>query len=204
MKARKAFTIIELLTVMAVISILVTIVVVATNGALKSARLKRAESMRIVLEQAISAYYAQEGKWPQAIESQLGSIDTDTYTLSESQADALFQQIVKKSCGKDGRQSVLVDVSALFVCEASNCGNGNKGCYDQHVRGKDGYCGNGHCRPGLDFSEAVKNGSKRHLSISQMAFGYPGAEYGKFCRFWVTYNSRTDAVTVSLRKPKGN
>ena len=35
-----------------------------------------------------------------------------------------------------------------------------------------------------------------------MAFGYQGPEYGKFCRFWVTYNGRADSVTVSRRNPK--
>ena len=30
-----------------------------------------------------------------------------------------------------------------------------------------------------------------------MAFGYAGPTYGKFCRFWIKYNSKTDSVTVT-------
>ena len=198
---KKAFTIIELLVVIAVIGVLVTIVVVAAQGALKSARAKRADSMCLVLEQAIEAFRAQDpgGKWPSALETKLSSIDTDTYTLSANETDGVFQEVVKKGFGKaGGRQSVLVDASALYVCDKSNCGNGNAGCNDNHGdREQASFCGNKRCRPGLDFSEAVKRGSSRHLSIDQMAFGYQGPEYGKFCRFKIIYNSRTDSVKVT-------
>ena len=44
--------------------------------------------------------------------------------------------------------------------------------------------------------EAVKKGN-RHVSLSQMSFGYPGKENGKFCRYKITYNGKTDSVTVS-------
>ena len=43
----------------------------------------------------------------------------------------------------------------------------------------------------------MKKGGKHHIPLSQMSFGYPGKEYGRFCRFWITYNGKTDTVTVS-------
>ena len=198
MRAKKGFTIIELLTVVAVISILVTIVTVASVGSAKSARGKRAEAMRICLEQAIEAYYAQEGKWPNAIETKSKNMNEDTYTFTASEADSIFQDVVGKGFGKGGAKSMLVDASALYVCESSNVGNGGKGCFDNHANRERGdFCGNGHCRPGVDFSEAVKKGAKRRIALNQMAFGYPGVEHGKFRRFKVSYNCRTDKVHVS-------
>lgn len=198
MRARSGFTLIELLTVVGVISILVTIVTVASIGSSKSARDKRAEAMRVCLEQAIETYYAQEGKWPDAIEQKAKGMNEDTYTFTGSETDSILQDVVGKGFGKNGAKSMLIDASALYVCESSNCGNGGKGCNDNHAnRESSNFCGNGGCRPGIDFSEAVKKGAKRRISLNQMAFGYPGQEYGKFCRFKVTYNCRTDKVKVS-------
>lgn len=195
---KKGFTIIELLTAVGVISVLVTIVTVAAIGSSKSARGKRADAMRSVLEQAIEAYYAQTGKWPDAIEQKAKSMETDTYTFTSSETDSIFQDVVGKGFGKKGTKSMLVDASALYVCESANVGNGGKGCYDNHAnRERSDYCGNGHCRPGIDFTEAVKNGAKRRIALNQMAFGYPGQENGKFRRFKISYNSRTDKVKVS-------
>ena len=59
---RKGFTIVEMLAVIGVIAVLLSIIVTAASGVLKSSRSKRAEVMRNSLEQAIAAYYAQEGK----------------------------------------------------------------------------------------------------------------------------------------------
>ena len=63
---KKGFTIVELLVVIGVLAVLMTIVVVAASGVQKGGREKRASAMRSALEQAIAAYYAQEGKWPAA------------------------------------------------------------------------------------------------------------------------------------------
>jgi hypothetical protein len=48
----------------------------------------------------------------------------------------------------------------------------------------------------MDFTLAVSKG----WSVSEMAFGWQGVEYGRFRRFWITYNAKTDSVTVATEK----
>ena len=195
---RHGFTIIELMTVVGIIAVLATIVVTASAGALRHARARRAEAMRVSLEQAISAYYAQEGKWPAAIESYADSADEEVHTFGASETDRIFQEVVGKGFGKSGTRSILVDASALFVADAGKLKNGGKGCFDHHGdRREDNYCGNQGCVNGLDFTLAANRNGKGYINFSSMAFGYPGTTYGKFCRFWVRYNSKTDSVTVT-------
>lgn len=195
--SRMGFTVIELLVVISIIAILSTIVTVAAGGAIKQSRSRRAEAMRVALEQAVSSYYAQTGKWPDVIERKAAAMDTETYTFSPSETDAIFQKVVGKAYGKDGPRSILVDASALFVADSQRLRNNHKGCSDNHSdRRKGGYCGDQHCIGGLDFSMAANRNSKHHIGFSNMAFGYAGAEHGKFCRFWVEYNSKTDSVRV--------
>lgn len=194
---RRGFTIIELLVVVSIISVLTTIIVIAAAGSIKQSRARRAEAMRVALEQAISSYYAQTGRWPSVIEQKAESMDEETYTFTASETDEIFQKVVGKAYGKDGPRSVLVDSSALFVANASNLRNSHKGCFDNHAdRNKSNYCGDQKCIGGCDFALAANRNSKHYINFSNMAFGYAGAENGKFCRFWITYNSKTDSVTV--------
>lgn len=196
MRKRSGFTIVELLVVIAVLLTLTGITVVAAMGAMSSARAKRQESMRVVLEQGIATFYAQEGKWPKVIETAISG-NKSVVTFTDAEADKIFQEVVGKAFGKGGKKSMLMDATGLYVCEASNCGNSNKGCNDEHRNPNSPvYCKGKGCRMGIDFSEAVKKGGKRHIQIANMAFGYPGSKEGLFRRFHITYNSRTDSVTV--------
>ena len=197
---KRAFTIVELLVVIAVIGILGGIVTNAAMGALRNARGSRANAMRVALEQAITTYYAQEGKWPDAIERVISSgMDEDVHTFSASDCDDIFRQVVGKGFGKSGRKSVLVDATALFVARSSQLGNGGKGCFDNHANRKNTatFCGDQKCINGVDFTTAIARSGAKHIRFNDMAFGYQGTEAGKFCRFWVKYNGKTDSVTVS-------
>lgn len=201
-RAKRGFTIVELLVVIAVIGILLGIVSTAAVGAVRNGRAKRAEAMCSVLNQAIAAYYAQKGEWPAAIEKYAKDMgDKEKVTLSPDDTDQVFREIVRKSVGS-GATLQLVDAHALFVIDKSKLRNSGEGCYDNHSESAfDSYCGNKGCANGLDFATATRAGGKKKISVDNMSFGYQGTKAAKFCRFWITYNGRTDAVTVSRKNP---
>ena len=202
-KARSAFTIVELLVVIAIIGVLLGIVTTAATSSVKNARSRRADAMGRALQQAIAAYYAQEGKWPDAIESRSANMGNKIkYTFSATEADQIFQDVVRKSVGSSASRP-LVDATALFVANAGRV-HGD-GCFDVHSdRNSSSYCGDQRCINGVDFSLASKKGSKMYIPLSSMAFGWQGRTYGKFCRYWITYNSQTDSVSVSRKHPDKN
>ena len=173
-KARDGFTIVEMLAVIGVVAVLISIIASVASNSIKSARSKRANVMCSSLQQAITAYYAEEGRWPSLIEN----VDTDgedTKTFNGSQADQIFQEVVGKGFGNGGKKSMLVDVSGLFVCESSAANN---------ARAR-----------GYNFSEVTGSTAKHRIGLKQMAFGYQDGG-GYFRRFSIVYNCRTDSVTV--------
>lgn len=188
---RRGFTIIEMLVVIGVIAILAGMVMVVASGAIGSSRKSRTEAMRVILEQGIATFYAQEGKWPKKIEDKIDSVDKDSYTFTDDEADKIFQEVVGKAWGKSGKKSMLLDATGLYVCDSADCGNGGKGCYDNHDdKRRSDYCGGQGCRSGASFDSSS-------LPISQMAFGYQGDKEGKFRRFHIVYNAKTDKVSVT-------
>ena len=202
-KSRSGFTIVELLIVIAILGILIGLVSVAIGGSLRNGRTKRAEAMCRVLQQSIAMYYTKVGEWPSAIESKANSMsgDSDTYVFSPDETDQIFQEIVKKSTGSGATMS-LVDASALFVANKSKLKMNGEGCYDNHsAKTLNSYCGDQACANGTDFSRACRQG-KGHIPLTSMAFGYQTTKSGKFARFWITYNAKTDSVTVSRKNPK--
>lgn len=214
MRVKKGFTIVELLVVIAILGVLLGIISSAAMSSIRNGRDRRADAMCTVLNQAIATYYAQKDKWPGVIEAKAKNgtgTDNDEYALTPEEIDKVFQEIVKESVGQNAT-SPLLDASALFVANSSKLGNSGYGCCDNHgdpsVNGNAGerghYCGNQKCVNGVDFSEAVKKGGKHHISIANMAFGFQGPHEGKFCRFRITYNGRTDTVVVWRSDPIKN
>ena len=200
-KVRRAFTIVELLVVIGIIGVLLGIVTTAVTSSVKNARVRRAEAMAKALQQAISAYYAQEGRWPGAIEGKTSSMGNKSkYTFTGKEADGILQEIVRNSVGASASRP-LVDASALFVADSGRLRG--DGCFDNHSDSSlSSYCGKDKCINGIDFSIAANKSSKTTIPIGQMAFGWQGRQNGKFCRFWITYNSLTDSVAVTRKHPE--
>ena len=175
---RKGFTIIELLMVVAIIGVLTGIVITIASGALQSARSKRAEAMRTMLENAIATAYAQDsnGKWIPALESVAES--RKSIVLPEETAQAVFREVVKRSVGLSGTMNPLIDPTGLFVAR--------KGIRD----GKGS---------GYGYTDARQGDGKERQGIGpdQMDFGFQGRATGKFRRFNIIYHAQSDSINVT-------
>lgn len=183
-KLKQGFTIVEVLVVIAVLSILMGIVTSAASSAIKQARVRRRDAMKSVLQAGFATYYARENKWPTTIESKADNMPADetTITIEGTSVDGAIRQIVKESM--QNRAEPFIDPSTLFVANASRVpANAYQNGKLREVRG-------------VDFREAIKKKGNRYISIDNMAFGYPDKETGYFRRFKIVYNSQTDAVTV--------
>ena len=174
---RKGFTLVELMTVIAIMAILSGILMNVAIGAIRSSRTKRTEAMRVMLESAIATYYAQEGKWPAEIETKADN--NESAVLTDDAAQKVFREIVKISAGKKGQANPLVDPNGLFVARTG-------------VKDAKGY--------GLSYSDArAGDGNRRQkIGVDQMVFGYQGKKSGRFRRFRIIYHSQSDAVEVSI------
>lgn len=179
---RKGFTLIELLLVVAILSVLLGIVVKVSTGALRSARTRRTEAMRVTLENAIATAYAQssDGKWLPEIEAMASARQSGV--LSEEAAQNVFRAIVKRSVGLSGAMNPLVDPNGLFVARKGIAnGKGN----------------------GYGYADARQGDGKRRQGIGpdQMNFGFQGVNSGKFWKFNIIYNDKSDSVKVTTCCP---
>lgn len=177
---RKGFTIIELLAVIAILSVLMTIVVTAASGVFKASRAKRTEAMRVAFQAAIASYRAADpnGQWPSEIESK-AKAGTSGW-LSDDAAQNVFRKIVQRSTGESGALLPLIDPGALFVAPTG---------------AQDGKT------VGLSFYEARQGTEKRQkIGVARMLFGYPDEASGRFRRFHVYYSAATDSATVATAR----
>ena len=187
---RRGFTSIELVMVVAIMGILLGIVTTAAAGAIRQARIRKAEACCKVVQAAFETYYAQKGEWPGGIESKITGdkansegkeyrSDSDVYVLDPGDVDDMMRDILREY--KNGNP--CLDISGLFVSRY------------------DGRAGTRHL--GLDFMTAIRgtkqdaNGQK--MTTAQMHFGYPESSHGYFRHFKVVYSKPTDQMKVSTQ-----
>ena len=186
MKTKRGFTIVEMLVVMGIISILIGIVTTAASSSIKQARTRKADACCTLVQQALSTYYAQYGKWPGSIGSRIangisartndeggdGQTDADKYVLDASEIDDMIKTIVLET--KKGNP--MMDISGLYVSRSTSAKS-----------------------RGMDFMDAI-HGTKRSpkkMTLSEMHFGYPEADSGYFRSFKIVYSIPSDEMKVS-------
>ena len=189
---KKAFTLVELMMVIAVIAILLTIVFSSVNGAFVSARQRRAEALCQTVQSGLATYHAQKDEWPGRLGSWVksdsvpnrpnhegpnGTHDPDKLVLEGSEVREMVKALV--DAAKEGNP--MMDVSGLYV--SRNSGEpGQKGL-------------------GLDFMTAVHGSreSRKRMSTSEMYFGYPDPNTARFRRFKMVYSIPTDSLSVKMQ-----
>ncbi len=184
-RSNRGFTIIELLMVIGILAVLAGIVTTAASSAIRQARGRRAEASRLVLETGLSTYYSQLGEWPGTMENaanngNTGNRDTRVKFFDDTDSDAIFQELIKKSSQNAAKGNAFLDPSGLMVCEAGRASSKGAQC--------------------VEFREAVKKQRARNattMSIDSMAFGYQADKTGHFARFHVVYNTETDTAIVT-------
>ena len=186
---KKAFTIVELMVVIAVIGILMGMVMVAASSSVKASRSKRATALCQLVQTALATYHAQQGRWPDPLQGTIdsGSFDSNTegtdgesddqkYVLKPGEVRALVKALVDET--KKGNP--LMDISGLYVSR-------DPGEWKSKGRG-------------MDFMSAIRGTkwSRIKMKTSEMYFGYPDDD-GHFRRFKMIYAIPTDHVTVEVQ-----
>ena len=187
---KKAFTLLELMVVLAIIGILLGLVVTVASNLVQTSRDQRADALCKVVQQGIETYRAQKDRWPGSLGDQIASgnvlsrgneeghdgvTDVSKYVLTASEVREMIKVIVMESVNGNP----MMDISALHVSRDSGESNGK------------GY--------GLDFRDAIR-GTKRSpkkMSVAEMHYGYPERSRGYFRRFKMVYSVPTDSMGVS-------
>ena len=189
---KKAFTIIELMVVVGILSILLTLVTTAVSDSMEMARRRKAEACKTVVQQGLNTFYAQKGRWPGKIgdkihnglyqgnmnsEGEDSMTDRHKYVLSMTEIDEMVRELVEET----KKHNPMMDISGLFVSRATGQGENAKDI-------------------GLDFMQAIRGTkrSRKKMKVAEMHFGYPNAK-GYFRPLKITYLIRTDEMVVALQ-----
>ena len=188
---KKAFTIVELMVVIAIIAVLVTIVFSAVKGSLAASRERRTEALCQTVQSGLAAYRAQYDRWPDPLGASVesgtfggsnregvdGRNNSDMYVLQPDEVRSLVKALVEEA----RKGNPLMDISGLFVSR------------DPGERGGKG--------SGMDFMSAIRGTkrSKKKMSTSEMYFGYQDRDTGHFRRFKMVYSIPTDLLAGSMQ-----
>lgn len=196
-RAKRGFTIVEMLMVIAVLAVLVGIVATAATSVIHKARMRKNEALRAALQTGIATFYQQDGYWPPDKSGQLqrwadDGLDTRGQTvasLDDGDYDALMSEIVTRCLTASGRP--VMDVAGFTTTKRSDANKTRNGLpmgYGEEVR---------------SWVAKVK-ASNASVSVprdpKEMAFGYSHSSKGNFRRFVIRYNAESDNVTVGFAK----
>ena len=190
---KRAFTLIEMMVVVAIIGILLGIVATAAANSIKLTRKQRSAALCALVKQGLETYHAQKDKWPGSLGDRIdggttlsrandmgynGTTDNDRYVLDGTEVRDMVRSIVEETVRNN---NPMLDISGLFVSRS----NGEPG-----TRGF-----------GMNFWEAVRGNerSRRKMSLSEMYFGYPEISRGWFRRFKMVYSVPADSMEVSTQ-----
>jgi len=189
---KKAFTIVELMMVIAIIAILMGLVFTAASNSAKAGRRTRAQAACAAVQSGLASYYAQFGEWPGSLGSKIanGGIrarnneeganeqsDDDKYVLDGTEVREQVKALVDQA--KEGNP--LMDISGLFVSRFTG---------EKNTKGR-----------GMDFMSAIRGTkqSQTKMKTAEMYFGYADPDSGLFRRFKMVYSIPADQISVSMQ-----
>ena len=188
----RGFTIVELMVVIAIISILMTLLFSGVRGAMSSARERRTSALCNAVQSGLAAYHAQYDEWPGRLGGYVKSDNVPDRPNKEGPGNshdpnklvleaAEVREMVKALVDEARKGNPLVDVAGLYVSRSPG-----------EAQDK-GY--------GMDFVTAVRGSSrsKKRMTTSEMYFGYPDRDTGRFRRFKMVYSIPTDSLSVSTQ-----
>ena len=206
MRAKKGFTIVEMLMVIAVLAVLTGIVATAATAVIHKARVRKNEALRAALQTGIATFYQQNGYWPPERSGRLqdwanNGLDASARNrkwsdgegvacLETDEYDALMRALVVRCLNASGNP--IMDVSG-FTATRTSAANGQKDkdenpkCYGEEVRS-------------WAAKKRAKNSRGSAPESSELTFGYSNSEKGYFRRFVICYNADSDSVTVEFAK----
>lgn len=185
-KKRNGFTIVELLMVIGIIAVLLGLVTTAASSSVKMSRRRKAQALCTMVQAGLATYYAQKDEWPV---SNLPDNQKEEAALSGAQVRECVRRLVQET--KDGNP--MLDISGLFVSRSPGEPTKHERC--RHCSHERYFAPNEY---GLDFMSAIHGTrkSQRKMKLNEMYFGYPHPDNGRFMRFYMSYNTATDQISV--------
>ena len=195
--------------VIGVIGVLMGIVTTAASESVKASRLRKADALCKLVEAGFANYYAQYDQWPGSIGTRIasgsigtrsndngagGTSNTEEYELTGPEV----RDCIKAMVDETKKGNPVLDVSGLFV--SRNDGEPDKSSCNCRAQNHQKYSAPRNAY-GLDFMSAVRGTkrSKKKMSTSEMYYGYPDRDTGRFRRFKMVYSIPTDQLSVSMQ-----
>ena len=179
---KKGFTIIELLTVIAILAVLFGIITAAATASIRQSRERQAQAMKQTLQNGIAAYRVRDrkGRWPEELRKCAEKDQGSIVYLSDGQCDNVMSELLVRSTGKYATKRVM-DPMGLLVAK-KGFADDKTGC--------------------SEFREATRKTGRfaKSLKPSELTAVYKKRETGKACRYVIEYNIEGDSVSVMTQR----